>query len=520
MTTIRPLFAVLTISSSFLASAQFAPSDSLFNTDQVVEVDLDFGDNDAFWATLVQYYENDQGETLLGDVTITDQTGTWTYYNVAVDLKGNSSYSHPGNKKSFKIDFNDDIAGQKYHGMAKVHFNNCWSDPTFLREKIFFDYCQDHGVLAPRVLYANVTMNGTFWGFYNLVEAVDKDFLDRWIDDDNGNLFKAADNFGMGGGGGGGGSAEADLAYYGSAQASYSSRYELKTNETANDWSDLIALLDLLNNTTDAELIEQIPTRMAWDGVLRSLAMDNLFGNLDTYINSARNYYLYHDSTTFLWNWIKWDANMAFGAYPAQGQNALTLSPTYVANNRPLMERIMGIPTLRTQYLNAYCAVKEDFTNAYLDGRIDALVDLIAPHVAADPNKQYTLAQFNTNITSDITVTGGGPGGSQTLRGLKSFITTRANSLSGLLDCTAASVADGLEEPVLRVYPVPAVDRVEVQLPAGARMADLRLVDGMGREVPIEPSAGGFSVEHLASGIYRLTALTADGPVTANLVRR
>jgi hypothetical protein len=77
-----------------------------------------------------------------------------------------------------------------------------------------------------------------------------------------------------------------------------------------------------------------------------------------------------------------------------------------------------------------------------------------------------------------------------------------------------------LEELVLRVYPVPAVDRVEVQLPVGARMADLRLVDGMGREVPIEPSAGGFSVEHLASGIYRLTALTAAGPVTANLVRR
>lgn len=180
----------------------------------------------------------------------------------------------------------------------------------------------------------------------------------------------------------------------------------------------------------------------------------------------------------------------------------------------------MGIPTLRTQYLNAYCAVKEDFTNAYLDGRIDALVDLIAPHVAADPNKQYTLAQFNTNITSDITVTGGGPGGSQTLRGLKSFVTTRGNNLTDLLDCTAASVTDGLEEPVMLVYPMPAVDRVEVQLPLGARMADLRLVDGMGREVPIEPSAGGFSVEHLSSGVYRLIALTAEGPVTANLVKR
>ncbi|HRF82360.1 MAG TPA: CotH kinase family protein, partial [Flavobacteriales bacterium] len=326
--------------------AQIAPSDSLFNNDQVVQVDLHFG-NDDFWSTLVQHYENDLGETLVADVTISDQTGSRMYYNVEVALKGNSSYGHPGNKKSFKIDLNDNIQGQKYHGMAKVHFNNCWSDPTFMREKVFFDYCRDQGVFAPRVLYANVSMNGTYWGFYDLVEAVDKDFLDRWMDDNNGNLFKAADNFGMGGGGGGG-SAEADLAYHGPSQISYATRYELKTNETQNDWSDLIVFVGTLNNSTDAELLTALPTSMSWENTLRSLALDNIFGNLDSYINSARNYYVYHDSTNFLWNWIKWDGNMAFGSYPAQGQNALTLSPTYVANNRPLLQKIMAIPELRT----------------------------------------------------------------------------------------------------------------------------------------------------------------------------
>ncbi|MBL7952200.1 MAG: CotH kinase family protein [Flavobacteriales bacterium] len=496
--------------------AQTAPSDSLFNTDQVVTVDLDFGTQD-FWTTLTTNYDNDLGETLTADITITDLTGTRMYYNVEVDLKGNSSYNHPGDKKSFKVDFNDNIAGQKYHGMAKVHFNNCWSDPTFMREKIFFDYCQDHGILAPRVSYANVSMNGTFWGFYNMVEAVDKDFLDRWVDDANGNLFKAGDNFGMGGGGS---SAEADLKYYGDAASDYTARYELKTNETENDWTDLIELLDVLNNSVDAELESELPARFEWNGLLRSLAMDNMLGNLDSYINSARNYYLYHDSTTFLWNWIHWDANMAFGSYPAQGQNALTLSPTYVATNRPLMTKIMGIPNFRDAYMAAYCDLHTDFTNAYLDPRIDSIAAIIQPHVSADPNKQYTLAQFTSNITSDITVSGGGggPGGS-TIRGLKSFITARNTSLVTALNCQLAGMHEDEGLSVLRAWPNPSSGVLNIELPAGASMKDLQVSDALGRRVPVNVNGNSLDLSNVPAGLYQVVVNTADGPVMARVER-
>ncbi len=497
---IRAAFSVCLLS---LASfAQTAPSDSLFNTDQVVTVNITFADPN-FWNTLTTYYNNDLGETLMGSVTITDLTGTYTYDSVEVDLKGNSTYSHPGNKKSFKIDFNDNIGGQKYHGMRKVHFNNCWGDPTFMREKIFFDQCQEQGIKAPRVNYANISMNGTFWGFYNLVEAVDKDFLDRHIDDTAGNLFKAADNFGMGGGGGGG--AEADLLWYGTDQADYYDRYELKTNESVNDWTDLVDLLDMLNNANDAYFQANFPSQWKWNDLLRALAMDNMYGNLDSYIHSARNYYLYHDSSNTQWNWIHWDANMAFGSYPAQGQNAQTLSPTYVANNRPLMTRIMAIPALRLDYLNIYCALRTNFTNAYLDPRIDSIRTLIEPHVAADPNKQYTLAQFTANITSDITVTGGNPP-QQTIRGLKSFITARNNSLNGTLDCTTVGLEELASASDLGVYPSPATDVVQVRLPEGWSMREVLLFDAMGRAVPFATGSRTVDIRALAPGIYVLRA--------------
>jgi hypothetical protein len=366
------------------------------------------------------------------------------------------------------------------------------------------------------VLYANVSMNGTFWGFYDLVEAVDKDFLDRWVDDNDGNLFKAGDNFGMGGGGGDN-NAAADLKYYGDAASDYTDRYELKTNETENDWSDLIELLDVLNNSSDAELETELPARFEWNGLLHSLAMDNMIGNLDSYINSARNYYLYHDSTTFLWNWIHWDGNMAFGSYPAQGQNALTLAPTYVANARPLLSKIMGITAFRAAYLNAYCDLHTDFNNAYLDPRIDAIAAMIQPHVAADPNKQYTIEQFTANITNDITVTGGGPGGSETRRGLKSFITARNNSLASTLNCLTASVAENDRVKVLHAWPNPVIGVLNIELPTGANMMNLQVNDALGRRVAVNVNGSTVDLSGVPTGLYSVAVNTDRGPIVARI---
>ena len=58
---------------------------------------------------------------------------------------------------------------------------------------------------APRASFADVTFNGVPWGFYTVVEQIDDQFLDWNILEDDGNLFKAGDNFGGGGGPGGGG---------------------------------------------------------------------------------------------------------------------------------------------------------------------------------------------------------------------------------------------------------------------------------------------------------------------------
>jgi hypothetical protein len=251
--------------------------------------------------------------------------------------------------------------------------------------------------------------------------------------------------------------------------------------------------------------------------MLRSLALDNMFSNLDSYINSARNYYLYHDSTTFKWNWIKWDANEAFGSYGGQGVgNLLNLAPNYAAANRHHLTRIFGIEALNRDYLVQYCAAMDNFTNAHLDPKIDAIEDLIAAHVAADPNKQYTTAQFTQNITSNIN-TGGGPGGG-TIYGLKSFIAGRSSYLNGALDCTTVGIAESKEFD-FSVHPNPVTNVLYVEHPSSGMVKSATVFDAVGQRIHLTTDGRSMDVSTLAPGMYILTVVHDGRAVSTRFLK-
>jgi hypothetical protein len=253
--------------------------------------------------------------------------------------------------------------------------------------------------------------------------------------------------------------------------------------------------------------------------MLRSLAIDNLFSSLDSYINSARNYYIYHDSTTTKWNWIKWDANEAFGSYSGGNGpgNLINLAPNYTAPTRPLLTKIFGIPEFYSDYLVEYCSAFGAFSNAQMDAHIDAIKTLIAPHVAADPNKMFTTAQFNANVEGDIT-SGGGPGGG-TIFGLKSFINARRSFLSGVLNCAGVGIDEIGTSDVLTVYPNPAYSSLVMNLPSGAVLDDVWLIDAMGRNMPVVVNGQVLDVSYLSPGIYMITADVRGELLTARFVK-
>ncbi|MGB0391275.1 MAG: CotH kinase family protein [Salibacteraceae bacterium] len=507
----KQILLFFTLFTSITTIAQIE-GDKLFKNDQIVTIELTFHQTSFFDSLEANYVT---GEYMKADLVLTDSTGTYSYPEVGVRLKGNSTYNHPNNKKAFKIDFNEYVSGQKHDGLKKLNFSNNFKDPSMMREKVFFDVCKDAGVLAPRSNFANVYFNGSLWGFYTMVEQIDDQFLDWAILDDDGNLFKAGDNFG-------GSNTPADLVYYGSSAADYTDRYELKTNEDINDMSDLIDFMDFVNNSSSTEFETGLPQRMELNEYLRSVALDNMFSNFDSYTGSARNYYIYHNMTTDKWEWVKWDGNEAFGSYAAGGgggpggggNNVLTIDPDYHDADRPLLENIFASESLYFAYLLQYCDIMENYFNSsYIDPIIDRHYNLIKSSVYADNNKMYTDADFDNNITTNVS-SGSGPGGG-TIYGLKSFISSRVSYLEGAIDCEdIVSVEDINEVENLELFPNPASEQITLKWNTETDL-EIKILDSKGVLVyqnnPIYSNSLNIDVGSWSTGIYHLIITGSNG---------
>ncbi len=499
------LFLILFTPALFVFSQN--PGDQIFTDDQVLTIELQF-DQPSFWDSLVAYYST---ETYMeATLTATDNSGTYIFPGVGVRLKGNSSYGHPGDKKSFKIDINRYNDSLEYDGLRKLNFNNCFKDPTFMREKIIYDICKTEGINAPRANYANVYMNATFWGFYEMVEQVDDEFLKTHFDDKSENLFKAGDAFGMGGP-----PSSADLVYYGTDQPDYTGRYTLENNEDENNWSDLIDLIDFINNSTDADFSANLSMHFNVEQLMKSMVLYDMFANLDSYLNSARNYYIYNKDSSGVWEWINWDCNEAFGSYSAGAASPLTeLNVYYYALSRPLYERILTIDATKSQYENYYCELQSAYFNtAYLDPEIADLYNLIQPFVYADANKMYSNDDFETNIETDITG-GGGPGGG-TIYGLKSFVDERSAFLATALVCEQETAIETISGNTFQLFPNPASDFIYLQSGKNEIVSTIALTDLNGSCIERFSVSGNsilqIDIAGLASGVYFITIANENG---------
>ena len=301
-------------------------ADAFFDDSFVHEIRITFADAD-WYDTLYSSHANDPDDPYFPAAVECDGV---VLDPVGVRFKGNSSFSIPGVKKSFKIDFNEYDDDTTFVGLKKLNLHNSFKDPTLMREKLFLDFA---GGFVPtiRVVYARLYVNGTLWGLYTAVEQVDKTFAQsRFGDDEDGNLFKAAASddasdpnadFGS------------DLTWLGSDPTPYFDYYQLKTNEDLNDYSQLIEFINILNNQSPVDFPTLLEPVFDVQTALAGLALDNLFVNLDSYLAVAHNYYLYDRDESGKMTHIHWDTNESFGRFllgVSGSQDPLELDPFWL----------------------------------------------------------------------------------------------------------------------------------------------------------------------------------------------
>jgi hypothetical protein len=355
------------------------------------------------------------------------------YDSVGVKYKGNSTYSPGQVKNPFHIEL-DTYKDQDYQGYTDIKLSNAAKDPSFIREVLSYAILRRY-MDAPLSNYANVYVNGALLGLYANCESIGKKFVNNHFYSKTNAFFKCNPLDGAGPGT----TALPNLVYWGPDSASYVKAYEMNSDY---GWSDLIKLCYTLNNNVNA-----IETVLDVDRALWMIAFDNVLVNLDSYIGVfAQNYYLYKDNTG-RFNVVLWDFNESFGTFNSTGTISLPnttakMQMTHMLHasdaNWPLVQKLLAIPMYRRMYLaHMHTILTENFSNGSYLTTAQSLQPIISAAVQADPYKFFTYAQFQTNLTTDVTSGGGGPG-TTSAPGITNLMSGRVTYLSALSDFTAA----------------------------------------------------------------------------------
>jgi len=304
----------------------------------------------------------------------------YTFNDVGIRMKGNTS------RRSFmdgsgglyalihyKISFSEFVSKRTFLGMTKIDIK--WNknlDGTQIRQTHAYKMFEAMDVLSPQTTLTPVTMNITglpgggssvnTLGLYEVIECIDKVFIQRRfnIAEAGGNLYKCGWGAPLNTSEWSGASLstwnsidtngttytrkENGLIGIEDLELSYHPAYDLKTNDSAPNYSDITNLIGFLNSTTsynNESKLTQLASMVNIDSFLRLEAVAYLLGNPDDARNNYNNYYLYFTKTSNMAYFIPYDWDRCLGVtkdWNPSGNGMTDINPfasTAAANGSP-----------------------------------------------------------------------------------------------------------------------------------------------------------------------------------------
>jgi spore coat protein CotH len=310
--------------------------------------------------------------------TIGFQGQEWPH--VGVRYKGASSLTpwRDGDLRlPFKFDFDEfeddypEIDNQRFFGFKQLSLANNYEDPSGMRDTLVYEILAEAGLPSVRTAPVEIVFDygeGPMrLGLYTMIEVVDETGIATYFGDDDGNIYEA-NGFG------------ASLAKAKDAEAIEAS-FEKKNNEDEADWSDILALYDVLHDEkrtsdpeawrADLEAIFDVDAFLEWVGIAAFV------GHGDTYGAAGHNFYIYNNPETGKLTWVSWDHNVTFrdDLLPF-----LVLDKSIVSDAWPLIRFLLDDPVYWARYVEL---LSENYAGVLatdaLIARIQNHAQLIAP---------------------------------------------------------------------------------------------------------------------------------------------
>ena len=272
-------------------------------------------------------------------------------YEVEVEYQGRAGRTWP--KRSFRLKFSDHFPlrgdpygdGGQVQGFHKVLLKAMYVDQSLVREALAFAVSHRMQRPAPRVGFANLILDGRYWGLYALVEPVDTTFFLNRGYVLGGSLYKAVDQ-------------KADFR----PGRVLTEAFVKKTN-VDEPWDDLIDLVNLFRGTQRTheafyrDLDPIFPLEAYYDRLIWASGTQN-------YDGMTHNYYLYREPRPDgdRWVTIPWDSDIAFG------QHWLVTEPTFdhrwqhmLHGKNDFAKRLISVDELRHEYTDRYEAALDTY---------------------------------------------------------------------------------------------------------------------------------------------------------------
>lgn len=221
---------------------------------------------------------------------------------VGIRLRGKiGSFRALSGKPKFKVSFDQYVDGQTFYGLEELSLNNAVVDCSYLKEVVGMRMYAAAGIPHLRMAYASVTVNGSPYGLYVLVETPDDEWLARHYEAPDGNLY------------------DGKYVWYGGYSytlldfgAGVDELFQLEEGTDVGN-ADIAAISTaLLSAQGTADFYATMGALVDWNEFHRVTAVDHILGHNDGYSMNTNNYRVYFDPTDGKADLLPWDLDYTF----------------------------------------------------------------------------------------------------------------------------------------------------------------------------------------------------------------
>jgi uncharacterized protein (TIGR03437 family) len=313
---------------------------------------------------------------------------TWRGITIReVGIRSRGFGSRNGMKPGLRVDFNRFEEEQEFLGLKSFVLKPNVQDPSQMHERLAMLFYPALDLPAPREAHGRLIVNGEYAGLYAIVESIDKRYLKRIYNEEDGYLYQYEWN------------GPYRFEYLGSETSRYvPSPFQPQTHERDPEAAVLVSMIREMNQASDGDFARVIGPYIDLKQFMTHLAVETFLAEADGILapTGMANFWLYRFEKKNLFHFLVWDKDRSF----ADPEQAIFRN----FNDNVLARRALAVSEARRAFLEGLqrCAILAGGAQGWLEYQIDRIYGQIQNAAYQDPNKLCPDAQGALQLCTNL----------------------------------------------------------------------------------------------------------------------